>query len=263
MDFFESKPLYRLREIAAILRGENGCAWDRKQSHDSLKPYLIEEAYELYDAIESGDAEHMKEELGDVLYQVYAHARIADEKGLFTIDDVAEGISEKLVRRHPHVFGEEQALTPDEVTDRWEKLKRDEKSHRESILDGVPRMLPALLKAYRIQQKVSRVGFDWEKPADVVAKLDEEVTEFKEALESGDPAQVLDEAGDLLFVMVNILRFFSINAEEALQKANDKFIGRFREVEILADKEGRQLESMTLAEMDILWKEAKKIRSKN
>ena len=257
MDFKEKRPLYLLAEIAARLRAENGCAWDREQTYQSLKPYLIEEAYELYDAIESGDIKDMKEELGDLLYQVYAHAQIASEENQFTIDDVAHGIADKLIYRHPHVFGDDTVTDAQEVIERWEIIKKKEKSHRESILDGVPAHLPALLKAYRVQQKVSRVGFDWEKTDDVVAKIEEELEEFKEAFSKGDKENALEEAGDILFSMANLLRFAGINPEEALQKTVKKFIRRFGHVEKECLKKGNNMEKMSLEELDLLWEEAK------
>ncbi len=261
MEFLEKRPLYMLEELAAILRSENGCAWDREQTSRTLKPYLIEEAYEVYEAIDSGADDNLREELGDLLYQVYAHAQIAREENRFTIDDVARGIVEKLVYRHPHVFGGERALNAGEVIERWERIKKKEKAHRKSILDGVPAHLPSLLKAYRVQQKVSRVGFDWEKAEDIVAKLDEEVAEFKEALASGEAEGGLDrmedEMGDILFTMVNIARFFGINAEDALNRTVNKFIDRFRSLENDAAALGRKLEDMSPAELDGLWEAAK------
>ena len=163
MDLKDKKPLYRLKEIAKILRAENGCPWDREQTFSSLKPYLVEETYEVYDAIESGNLKDLKEELGDLLYQIYAHSEIASETSDFTIDDVADGISDKLIRRHPHVFGNENITDSRGVKIRWEEIKKVEKKERNSILDGVPRHLPALVMAYRIQDKVSHVGFDWGK----------------------------------------------------------------------------------------------------
>ncbi|MCL1833733.1 MAG: nucleoside triphosphate pyrophosphohydrolase, partial [Leptospirales bacterium] len=206
MNLKDIPPLYRLKEIAAILRSKNGCPWDMEQTSASLKPYLIEEAYEVYDAIERGNLKELKEELGDLLYQVYAHSQIASETSSFTIDNVAEGIIDKLVRRHPHVFGNETIADSNGVKDRWERIKKSEKSERVSILDGVPRHLPALLMAHRVQDKVSHVGFDWEKIDDAINKLDEEVGEFKEAVDSGDNERIYDEAGDILFSIVNILR---------------------------------------------------------
>ena len=258
MDFKEKRPLYLLMEIASILRGEGGCAWDREQTAQSLKPYLIEEAYELYDAIEQGDPHEIKEELGDLLYQVYAHSQIASEHDLFTIDDVATGIANKLVHRHPHVFGDETVSTADEVSDRWEKIKKAEKAHRESILDGVPKHLPALLKAYRVQQKVSRIGFDWEKADDAAQKLEEELNELKEALSLHDQEKIMEEAGDILFSIVNVLRFMKINPEMALRSSTDKFMKRFRQVEKMADRENRSLDSMSIDELEGLWQKAKK-----
>jgi tetrapyrrole methylase family protein / MazG family protein len=257
MNFQEKRPLYLLMEIASILRSENGCAWDREQTSGTLKPYLIEEAYELYDAIEKHDPAAIKEELGDLLYQVYAHSQIASEQDEFTIDDVASGIAAKLIHRHPHVFGNETVLSADEVSDRWEKIKKKEKSDRQSILDGVPAHLPALLKAYRVQQKVSRIGFDWEKIDDAALKLDEELDEFKEALAQKDKEKMTEEAGDIFFSMVNVLRFMKINPEEALRKSVDKFMGRFREVEKLAAAKGENIDEMTLPELEELWEQAK------
>ncbi len=258
MKFNETRPLYLLEEIAAILRAENGCAWDREQTSKSLKPYLIEEAYEVYDAIENENQENLKEELGDLLYQVYAHAQIAREEGRFTIDDVAGGIVEKLIRRHPHVFGGDSVASADEVIVKWEKIKQQEKSSRESVLDGVPKSLPALLKAYRVQQKAARIGFDWEAAGSVIGKLDEEVAEFKEAVASKDQRKIEEETGDILFTLVNLSRFIKVNPEEALQRTVDKFIARFKHVEQAAAKAGRRLEEMSLDEMDGLWNEAKK-----
>ena len=250
-------PLYQLAEISSILRSENGCAWDREQTPKSLKPYLIEEAYELYDAIENEDNEHTLEELGDLLYQIYAHAQIASEKGLYDIDDVAMGISEKLVRRHPHVFGDEQVKDSSEVLEKWEQIKKKEKSERESILDGVPNHLPALLKAYRVQEKVSRVGFDWDNPDDALLKLDEEVAEFREAVASGKREHLVDEAGDILFSMVNVLRLCGVDAEEALQGTTKKFMSRFGAMERECRRNDMDMKDMGLEELDILWEKAK------
>jgi tetrapyrrole methylase family protein / MazG family protein len=256
LKFKEDRPLYILMELAAILR--NKCPWDKEQTFKSLKPYLIEEAYEAYEAIETGDAEHMKEEFGDLLYQVYAHSEIAKEGKSFNIDDVAQGIIEKLIRRHPHVFGEDKVKDKHDVIKNWEIIKKKEKSHRESILDGVPKQLPALLKAYRIQQKTSRVGFDWEKSEDVVRKLDEEINEFKEVLKATDREKIKEEAGDILFTIVNILRHIDVNPEEALSASTQKFMDRFRYIEQESAKKNRNLNEMTLEELDSLWEKAKK-----
>ncbi len=257
MDFKEERPLYLLKEIAKILRSENGCAWDRAQTSKTLKSYLVEETYELYDAIEMNDVESMKEELGDVLYQVYAHSQIAEEEGKFSIDDVAHTIARKLIRRHPHVFGNEGPKEKEQVSIDWEKIKKKEKKSGESILSGIPSHTPALLKAYRVQQKVSRVGFDWERIDDVVTKLDEEIGEFKEALALKNRAHLVEEIGDILFCIANIARFLSINPEEALRKTIDKFMTRFRFIEKEAAAAGKELTEMSLAEMDALWEKAK------
>ncbi len=257
MEFREKRPLYILGEIAKILRGENGCHWDKKQTSQTLKPYLIEEAYEVYDAIDSGNTEELKEELGDLLYQVYAHAQIADENNSFTIDDVALGIIDKLIMRHPHVFGDEEAKDAEEVIAKWELIKKNEKKDRKSILEGVPRHLPSLLKAYRIQQKVSRVGFDWDNVKDALNKIDEEVGELKEAISCGDKEKIINESGDILFSIVNALRLININADEALNRTVNKFIKRFMYVEKRVSRSGMKIEEMSLDELDILWEESK------
>lgn len=258
MNLKDTPPLYRLKEIARILRAENGCPWDREQTFSSLKPYLVEETYEVYDAIESGDMKELKEELGDLLYQIYAHSEIASETSSFTIDDVAEGITNKLIRRHPHVFGDENIDNPAGVKVRWEEIKKTEKKERSSVLDGVPRHLPALVMAHRVQDKVSHVGFDWEKIDDAISKIDEEIGEFKEAVKLEDKDKIVDEAGDILFSLVNVLRFKKIDAEDALRKTIDKFTGRFRYIESKAREAGRNMKEMSLEELDVLWEESKK-----
>lgn len=254
----DAPSLYRLKQIAKILRAENGCPWDREQTFTSLKPYLIEEAYEVIDAIESGNLDELKEELGDLLYQIYAHSEIASETSSFTVDDVADGISDKLIRRHPHVFGDENITDSKGVKERWEKIKQGEKSVRRSVLDGVPRHLPALLMAHRVQDKVSHVGFDWERIDDAIAKLDEEIGEFKEAVKIEDKDRIVDEAGDILFSIVNVLRFQKIDAEDALRRTIDKFSNRFRYIETKVNEMGKSIDSMSLAELDVLWDESKK-----
>jgi tetrapyrrole methylase family protein/MazG family protein len=252
------RPLYILEQISAILRAENGCPWDREQTHETLKSYLVEETYELYDAIESGDSDHMKEELGDLLYQIYAHAQIAAEEGRFNIDDVANGISEKLVRRHPHVFGDDTVKDSAEVLKNWEQIKKKEKDKRKSIMEGIPRHLPSLLKAYRVQEKAARVGFDWKKAEDALPKLDEEVLEFKEALAKGDRANLAEEAGDILFSMVNVLRLCGIDSEEALQRTVNKFTDRFGRMEEDCAATGTEMKSLSIEELDLLWEKAKR-----
>ena len=258
MNLNDTPPLYRLKEIARILRAENGCPWDREQTFNSLKPYLVEETYEVYDAIESGDLNDLKEELGDLLYQIYAHSEIASETSSFNIDDVANGISDKLIRRHPHVFGDEDITDSTGVKIRWEEIKKTEKKERKSILDGVPRQLPALVMAYRVQDKVSHVGFDWEKIDDAIIKLDEEIGEFKEAVELEDKDKIIDEAGDILFSLVNVLRFKKVDAEDALRKTIDKFTDRFKYIEAKVNESDRSMDKMSLEELDVLWDESKK-----
>jgi len=257
MNLKDTTPLYRLKEIARILRAENGCPWDREQTFASLKPYLVEETYEVYDAIESGDLNNLKEELGDLLYQIYAHSEIASETSNFTIDDVANGISDKLIRRHPHVFGDESIADSRGVKVRWEEIKKVEKAERKSILDGVPRHLPALVMAYRVQDKVSHVGFDWEKIDDAILKLDEEIGEFKEAVMLNEQDKIVDEAGDILFSIVNVLRFKKVDAEDALRKTIDKFTNRFKYIEVKVNEAGKSIDKMSLEELDVLWDEAK------
>lgn len=257
MNFKETRPLYQLAEIAEKLRSENGCVWDKKQTMMSLRKYAIEEAYEVQDAIESGDNKLIAEELGDLFYQTYAHAQIAKEENLFDIDDVAKGIIEKLIRRHPHVFGDENITDHNEVSIRWEKIKKEEKGKDQSILDGVPKHLPALLKAHRVQEKTSRIGFDWSKITDVEEKLDEEIIEFKNAITNNEKENLFEEFGDILFTMVNISRFLNIDPEEALQASTKKFMNRFKHVEKKSHELDKELKDMSLQEMDSLWNEAK------
>ncbi len=255
----QQTPLYKLKEIAAILRSEHGCAWDKAQTSDTLKPYLIEEAYEVYQAIENDNIENLKEELGDLLYQIYAHAQIASEQNIFDIDDVANGIIAKLIRRHPHVFGNETANDKYEVIDRWEKIKKKEKQDGQSMLNGVPVHLPALLKAYRVQQKVSRVGFDWEHVQDVITKLYEEVNEFNDALHNTQDNRkaLMEEIGDILFTIVNIARHVEVNPEEALQYTVSKFITRFQYIEKRLHEMNKDITQTPLQELDALWEESK------
>ena len=250
----------RLVELMAQLRGPDGCPWDREQTPASLKPFLIEECYEVIEALDEGSPGKVKDELGDLLFQIIFHARIAEEQGAFTITDVISTIIEKMVRRHPHVFGEEKVSTSGEVLANWEVIKKKEKSHQErtSILDGVPKGMPALLRAEGIQKRASRVGFDWNKLDEALPKLDEEIAEFKESLQSKDAASIEEELGDIFFMLVNISRFLEINPEDALRKTISKFIHRFRHIEEHAAQKGRALKDMTLDEMEALWQDAKK-----
>ena len=248
----------KLVDIMTLLRSKDGCPWDKVQTSESIKPYLIEETYEVIEAIDEKDPVKMKEELGDLLLQVVFHAQIAKDRGEFDINDVINKISDKMVSRHPHVFGDAKFETPEEVTKQWQDRKREEGKLKDSALEGVPKELPSLLRAHRLQSRAAKVGFDWAKVEDVFGKLDEELEEFKEALEKKDKKEIEDELGDIFFVLVNISRFVGVNAEEALRKTISKFISRFRYIEMTAADEGRQLSDMTLEEMDALWNEAKK-----
>lgn len=247
----------KLIDIMSALRGEEGCPWDKEQTRESLKPFLVEETYEVLEAIDEGNPERIKEELGDLLFQIIFHCRIAEERKEFDLSDVVRKISEKMIGRHPHVFGEATYETSEEVLKQWEEKKREEGKSRESILEGIPRELPSLLRAHRIQARASRVGFDWKQVDDVVEKLDEEIGEFREALKRKDRQEIEDELGDIFFALVNISRFVGVNPEDALRKTISKFISRFRYIEMKAAESGRRLSGMSLEEMDALWDEAK------
>jgi tetrapyrrole methylase family protein/MazG family protein len=247
----------KLVKIMSALRGENGCPWDKEQTRESLKPFLVEETYEVLEAIDEGKPEKIKEELGDLLFQIIFHCQLASERKEFDINEVIRKISEKMIGRHPHVFGEAQYETAEEVLKQWEERKREEGKSRESILEGVPREMPSLLRAHRIQSRASRVGFDWTRVEDVLKKLDEELAEFRNALEKNDQEEIEDELGDVFFVLVNISRFVGVNPEDALRKTISKFISRFRYVEMKAAGSGKGLSEMSLEEMDALWDEAK------
>jgi tetrapyrrole methylase family protein / MazG family protein len=248
----------KLIDIMTKLRSESGCAWDKVQTHETLKPYLIEEAYEVIEAIDEKDPAKMKEELGDLLIQVVFHAQVAKDTGEFDINDVIEGICSKMISRHPHVFGDAKFDTPEEVVKQWHERKKEEGKLRDSALEGVPRELPSLLRAHRLQSRAAKVGFDWEKVEDIFDKLDEELKELREALKKNNIKEIEDELGDLFFVLVNISRSVGVNSEEALRKTISKFISRFRHIEMKAAEAGLRLEDMSLAEMDALWDEAKR-----
>lgn len=253
-----SKNFDRLVEIMDRLRGEDGCPWDRKQTRESLKPFLIEEAYEVLETIDEKDAKKLKEELGDLLYQILFHARISKENGEFDIEDVLSASIEKMVRRHPHVFGDVKAANAEEVLKQWEAIKKSEKGEeRRSILEGVPSHLPALLRAHQLQARAARVGFDWEHADQVFSKVKEEMMEFEEVFRAKDHKRMEDELGDLLFALVNIGRFIEVNPEDALRKSISKFISRFRYIEEELAKQGREWGDVSLGDMEILWQEAK------
>ena len=256
------KEIDELLKVMDTLRGENGCNWDKKQTHDTLIPYLLEESYEVVDALEKRDKENLKEELGDLLFQIVFHSKIASEKKEFEMKDVALGIIEKLIRRHPHVFREKEDLHPDEVISNWEKIKEKEKSSKKkNLLDDVPISFPALQRANKIQEKVSSVGFDWEDTQGVLDKVEEELNELKEEINqnSKNNPRIEEEFGDLMFSMVNLSRFLKINPETALRKANQKFENRFQFVEKMANLEDKNLKNMSKEEMEILWQKSKKI----
>jgi len=240
------------------LRGPDGCPWDRKQTLASLKPFVIEESYEVVDAIDRDDRPALAEELGDFLLQAVFIAELTREEGSFDIYDSVTAIHEKLVHRHPHVFGDVVANDAEEVLVNWEKLKNEErKAENKSVLAGVPQSLPALLKASRLTEKAARVGFDWRRTEDVFDKLDEEIAELHEAIGSGDESKVHDEIGDLLFTIANIARKLNVNAEEALQSSNRKFRRRFEAMESSVRASERNLDQLSLEQMDALWDEAK------
>jgi MazG family protein len=241
----------------ARLRAEDGCPWDREQTRESLTPYILEETYELLEAIDEGDAGKIKEELGDLLLQIVFQAQIGRDRGEFDIEDVIVTINDKLVHRHPHVFGNAVFETAEAVTRQWEERKREEGKHRESILEGIPKELPSLLKAHRMQSRAARVGFDWMQVEDVLAKLDEELGEFARACQGGEQRRVEEELGDILFSLVNVSRFVKVNPEDALRKAVARFMTRFRHIERRAAESGRSLTEVSLTEMDAWWEEAK------
>jgi MazG family protein len=261
----------KLVALQKRLRAPNGCPWDREQTHATLRTYLVEETYEVLDALESGDDAKFAEEMGDLLLQIVFHSQIATEEGRFTVADVIREIHEKMVRRHPHVFGAERAKNAEEVLKNWELIKAEERRTKNpqasadakeklppSLLDGVSRTLPALLEGLQLTKKAARVGFDWEDAAGIVEKIGEETAELQHSLKTKDQAKVEEEMGDLLFAAVNLARFLHIDPEIALKKANSKFLARFREMERLAAASGRRFEDVPRGEMESLWDSAKR-----
>jgi tetrapyrrole methylase family protein/MazG family protein len=256
----------KLVSLVAQLRGENGCPWDKEQTRETLKPMLIEEAYEVLDALDAEDPVELKEELGDLLFQIVFHSQIAQERGEFDLADVIDRSHEKMVRRHPHIFGGADLRTAEDVLKNWEDIKSAEKgvqsaSHPESersLLDGIPPKLPALHRAYQMTAKASRVGFDWPRLEDILKKMREEESELLEAHRKHDAQKTADEVGDLLFVIVNVARFLGIDPETALGRSNRKFYNRFQYVESTIKRQGREMKDASLSEMDTLWEEAKK-----
>ena len=248
------KEFSRFVEITKRLRRE--CPWDREQTHASIRHSLIEEAYEVVETIDHGNIAELKKELGDLLLHVVFHANIAEETSEFTLKEVIDGISKKLIDRHPHVFGDTKVTGSHEVKQNWEKLKM--KEGRESLMDGVPRHLPALLLAHRLTDKASKVGFDWEKKEDAWKKVDEEIEELRQVIETAVPEKIEEEFGDVLFALVNYSRFIGVNPENALRGTVDKFISRFQHIEKRLKEMGKDIHSTPLADMDELWEEAKK-----
>jgi MazG family protein len=247
----------RLVEIMARLRSPEGCAWDREQTFDSIKPYTLEETYEVLDAIDERDWAGLRDELGDYVLQAVFYAQMAQEQGLFSIADALDAINAKLIRRHPHVFGDGAARTPEEIKKRWDEIKQEEKAGAapQGLLEGISRRAPALVEAQQIASKAAGVGFDWPDVNGVYAKLDEEIAELKAA---AHPESVEDELGDLLFVVVNLARFLKVDPEQALRRANRKFRRRFGEVEARMTEQGRTWAESSLDEMEAWWQEAKR-----
>ncbi len=254
---------YTFDDLTAImkrLRSPGGCPWDRKQTHRSLLPYLIEESYEVVDSVNRRNMNDLREELGDVLLQVVFHSQLADERDKFDIDDVVDQICRKLIVRHPHVFAKAKRLSANQVLDNWEKIKLAEpkkKRSKKGVLSGVPRTLPALLRAFRIQEKTARFGFDWKNPTQVFTKVREEVGELRQSLKAKRKPEIEHELGDLFFALVNLSRHLDIDPENALAKTNQRFIRRFEYIERALPKSGKDVTTASLQEMDALWDEAK------
>lgn len=252
----DTRPYAELLQVMARLRAPDGCPWDREQTHESLRPYLLEETYEALEAIDRGDHPELCKELGDVLLQIVFHAQLASEAGRFTMADVCQAIVDKLVHRHPHVFADVRVDGSEQVLNNWEELKRQEKGDADtphSALDGVPARLPALLRAQRVQSRASRVGFDWDQLDGPLDKVEEEFAELRREWEQGQIAAAEEEMGDLLFALVNASRFLKINPEDALRRGVTKFERRFRAVEATFEAEGRRLSDASLEEMDAVW----------
>jgi MazG family protein len=265
-DFLTARPIDRLLTIMTRLRDkEKGCPWDIAQNFKSVAPYTVEEAYEVADAIERDDMADLKDELGDLLLQVVFHARMAEELGEFDFDAVADAIVAKMIRRHPHVFGDHTADNPNAVRANWEQLKAEERAKKAaaaqttSVLDGIARTLPALARAEKLQRRASRVGFDWGAPEPILDKIAEEIGELQSELPFGDKDRITDELGDVLFAVVNLARHLEIDPEVALRGTNDKFDRRFRNIEQMLSLKGKTPETSTLEEMDALWTQSKKI----
>ena len=251
-----SNSFLQLVQIMDELREK--CPWDKKQTIETLRPLTIEETYELTDAITAGDWQGIKEELGDILLHLLFYSKIGAEQGQFTIQQVIEGISKKLIHRHPHIYGDVKVADEEDVKRNWEQLKLIEGKGKKSVLEGVPKSLPSMVKATRIQEKAKQVGFEWENKEDVWKKVEEEIDELKEAVEENDQQHIEEEFGDVLFSLINYARFLNIDSEGVLEKTNIKFINRFQKMEQLAAAEGKTLARLNLEEMDAIWNEVKK-----
>ncbi len=254
------KNIDRLTEIVKQLRAPDGCPWDREQTHRTILTDMLDEVYEFFESVDALDDYGMREELGDILLQIVFHSTIAEEESRFNLEDVAGDIADKLIRRHPHVFGEDKVSGTKEVLENWEAIKKAEKGKedREYITDGVPKQLPSLYRAEKIQKKVSRFGFDWGDVAPALDKVEEEFREFREAVESGDSEHAFEEFGDILFSLVNVSRYQKISAEDALRQSVNKFIKRFNFIEDALDRDHERIKSATLEELDKLWDKSKK-----
>jgi len=246
--------LEKLVDIVAVLRSEHGCEWDREQTHTTLRPNMLEEAYEAVDAIDEGDIPNLREELGDVLLQVVLHSQIAKDNGEFDIEDVAKELSDKLIHRHPHVFGNTEVHSTQEILDNWDKLKKEEKKDRKSVLDGISKSQSALMSAQKISKRVVKVGFEWDSVESLKKCIKSEYEEFEEAVKTGNNEKMEDEMGDIFFATVNLARWYKIDAEQALLSANRKFTKRFRKMEEIKIK---PFEEYTYEEFNDLWKQAK------
>ena len=257
MVFVKMKEFDELKKTIDKLRSPDGCPWDKKQTHNSLLPYLLEEAYEVSDAIIDNDKNNLREELGDLLLQIMLHSKIAEEENIFTIEDVLTVLNEKLIRRHPHVFKDENAENADEVMKLWEAIKQDEKKNKKnnSVFDNIPKELPPLSKSYKLQKVAGSVGFDWDNINGVIDKIDEEIGELKEAIDENE--NIEHEFGDLLFSLVNIGRFLHIHSDIALLKANERFMKRFNYIEDKIRNLNKTFKDFTLNELEEFWKEAK------
>lgn len=249
----------KLIEIMTRLRRPDGCPWDRQQTHESLKKYLLEETYETLEAIDSGDMSDLCEELGDLMLQIAFHAQLAKERGDFEIKDSLDNINEKLLRRHPHVFGEADVASAEEVIHQWDRIKMGEKGMegRSSVLDGVPKTLPALARAMEVSKRAARAGFEWPRLDAVFAKLEEEVGELKDEISDRDTTRIAEEIGDLLFTIVNVARWTKVDPEDALRTMIERFTSRFVQIEEAAHASGRSLEDLSIEEMDAVWDRAK------